>query len=289
MDIGLFRREGIVVQTEDGNLNVAICDKGKGAEIANQLAKFGGVLAFSDRLLNEELRENSNAIPKQFPFDVINLDFCNTLIPVDQENLDSLQWIFEYQRGKGFLLLLTAREYPNPQTYLNLISQNLENEEDFAHRYNEIFGSIDSNLCAENLTQFSQIIYPKLVCSFAKKYRYKVIEHFVAHYSREPAAGHKYHMVSHSFELEPIGRRGRNKFRPRHDHVGQDRIEEALGTPFFRRQMEITNEEYSNFVPSLLLHERSVSIDEALQNNDALRNEFESQGNQLIYWLNSDE
>ncbi len=286
MDIGLFYREGIIIKTENGELNVAICDEGKGAEIANKLTKYGGVLAFSDRLLNDELREITNPIPRQFPFDVINLDLCKTLIPACQENLDSLQWIFEYQKEKGFLLLLTAREYPDPQKYLYLIEQNLESEIEFAQAYKEVFGGTQSRLCAENLTQFSQIIYPKLIGNLARSHRYKVIEHYVAHYSREATTGNTYHMTCHSFQLDPVGRNGIEKFLPRWKNLGENRIQETLGKPLIKKQIEKSNEEYSKFVPSLLISNRSENVDEILQKNSHLQQELKDQVRELIYWLN---
>ena len=286
MDIGLFLTHGILTNENGKTLNVAICDKDKGTEIANKLADFGGVIAFSDKLLTEELRENSNGIPKQFPFDVINLDFCNTLIPNDQDNLSSLQWIFEYQRGQGFLLLLTARAYPNPNKYKYLIKNNIADEISFKEKYQDIYGNLDINSCLSNCRDFSLIVYPKLISKYAKDNNYRIIEHHVAYYKRDVEEG-DYYMICHSFELDPIGLSGKKKYHPRYKTQGQNRVEATLDNDKYRKIKKISEEEYSQFIPTVLDLSRCQDVNSRLRENQSLSKNLTEEGEALFGWIDN--
>src|SRR5205807_3052252 len=81
-DVGLLWRERILQQNDKGQLNVAICDKENAARVATNLGSLGGPLAYSNRLLHEELRDSNGVFNEHFPFDVVNLDMCQCLIPV---------------------------------------------------------------------------------------------------------------------------------------------------------------------------------------------------------------
>jgi len=286
IDIGLFYESDIVIRDDNGKINVAICDEGIGSTVANKLRKIGDVLAYSDRRLEIELSDDINQIPQQFPFDVINLDFCKTLIPWTDENFKTLERIFEYQRGQSFLLLLTAREYPDPKAKKYIICNNLKNEKAFREKYEVEFGSTDINLCLSNKTRFSQIVYPKLIANLAKGYRYKTIERFVACYTRENRG---YYMVSHTFEFVPINRTENEKYIPRKKFSERDRtVNRALMKPKDLKEIEESRNAYSVFIPSLLV-DRSIYVDMVLENDDKLSSDLENQGNQLIDWLDIDD
>jgi hypothetical protein len=286
MDIGLLRRAGYLPPNSEGRLNAVICDEGQASDIANRLKKFGGVIEFSDRRLIDELRVGTNPIPKQFPFDVVNLDFCNSLVVSRQENLQTLEWIFEYQGGAGFLLLLTARAYPDPVRYANLIEENFRDEPEFANVYQQKFGRLDASLCFADLRCFSQIIFPKLVARIGRKYGYRILEQFVCHYLRE--GREEYNMVCHTLEMEPVNLEGPAKYAQRFAHISRNRIDEILRQRIPKATMHQSEIAYSQFIPTVLDDGRSVNVDRDILSDAARRQALEDEAADLVNWMGMD-
>lgn len=216
-DIGLLWRERVLQQNDQGQLNVAICDRENAAKVAANLGNFGGPLAYSNRLLHVELADPNGVFNQHFPFDVVNLDMCQCLIPVRSvTGLFTLRWIFRLQRGQSFLLLLTTKPDPAAQARLIAnITQNLANEPTFRAAYEERFGNNDPTECLRDYTVFTQIVFPKVVARMARDYGYRSRERFACRYQRNDE-GATYDMICHSFEFEQLGRKKASlKYSPR--------------------------------------------------------------------------
>lgn len=254
-DIGFFWKERMLQQREDGKLNVAICDRDFAERVAAILGELGGPLAYSNRLLHLELADPNGVLNDHFPFDVINLDMCDCLIPPRAERgLRTIQWIFRLQKGQGFLLLLTTK--PDPAAsgrLLRVIAENLQNEELFRGTYIEHYGAADPNLCLADYTLFTQIVFPKVVARFARACGYKATEHFAANYRRQDERSDiEYDMVCHSFEFDPIGlRKASSKYKARFAEVPRSDIDEIVNDQVPSRTRIKAEREYGAFVREL--------------------------------------
>jgi len=177
-DIGVLWNAGLI-EPIDGQVNIAICDKEFANLVVSQMTELGVELLGRDkRLLHEALRSKSSRLRKHFPFDVINLDLCNALVTGTRRysNLNALQWIFRFQRGQRFLLLLTTRAN---QTFdadlVRLLKHNYENEPGFKEAYDYLVEETKVDPL-EDSTLFSRLVFPKLIAKYAVTYGYKVIE-----------------------------------------------------------------------------------------------------------------
>ena len=129
-DIGVLYAENLFVCDENGKLPVAICDIENGDKVFDNLQSLGGILTYSMEHLHVALQDTvgKNSLYHFFPFDVINLDFCESLLPLTKNTgLEVLRNIFNYQRGQSFLLLLTTKPDPSAvDRYKDLVTSNLE-------------------------------------------------------------------------------------------------------------------------------------------------------------------
>lgn len=212
-DIGLFWKRGLLQQSADGKLNVAICDRDYADEVTLNLTALGGPLTSTSRQLHEDLNDVQNSkLRPHFPFDVINLDICGCLVPARKENeMRTLQLIFRLQRRQSFLLLLTTRPESNPNSSAKLpgfIRNNIRRESRFKAAYVERYGSDDVAPAVADVTSFSQMVIPKMVARMSSRYGYRTREYFAARYTRpkDDRPNETYEMVCHSFEFEPLGR-----------------------------------------------------------------------------------
>ena len=283
-DVGLFFREGIAYANESQVLNVAICDEANALGVQANLVKLGRFLAVSNKELLRTLEKDTQFI-SQFPFDVINLDFCNQLFDFNNaRNLMTLQKIFWLQKGQAFLLLLTSRSDPhlNIPEAESIISDNMSLES-FRQAYIDRFGSDNVDLCMRDYVTLTQILFPKVVARLARDNGYRISEKFVAHYPRRNGG---YHMVCHSFELTPLGRNKENLwYSPNNNRLRRNEIDALiyeLPAPV-RRQSE---QEYENFVTNVLLRE-SNDIDRAVNEDANLQRTLTEEARQLYHWWES--
>ena len=154
-------------------------------KLQSELLVLGGVLAYSPRLLNVELALERSPLRNEFPFDVINLDLCNSLIQAENvRNLETIEWIFKLQKGQAFLLLLTTRpDHQARQHLVELLNQNLANEDVFREAYvAEYMEPTMPNRVWQITREYTQIVFPKAIARWARYRGYRTTEHFVAKY-----------------------------------------------------------------------------------------------------------
>ena len=88
-DIGLFWRNKLIVKINDQQLNLAIIDREEAENVAINLNNsIGRPLAVSSKEFHSALR-NDQLIIEQFPFDVINLDFCNFISSKQPDSINT--------------------------------------------------------------------------------------------------------------------------------------------------------------------------------------------------------
>lgn len=286
LDIGHFYRKKLLGVTAEGRLSVAICDKDEADRVALLLQKFGGVLASTKLELQDALRDPSNPIVKEFPFDVINLDFCNSLIRPNRNNLEALDQVFSLQRGQGFLLLLTSRpalDQKIQHQQLKIVADNLQIEQEFQESYIARYGSSDPQACLADYTNFTQLVFSKLVAKYAKIFGYRVYERFTARYHKSGGGPDGFDMITHSFELDPIvGKKPcRAKYEPRLPHA---RIEQVLHEVLAKRIEQETNSEYTRFIRGLPQRE-ALNINEVLNAQQDLVSDLTKEAESLSQWM----
>jgi hypothetical protein len=282
IDIGLLWKSEVIDKTSDGRLSVAICDKKYAELVISDLAKFGGLLAYSNKPLDEELDEASSALKEQFPFDVINLDLTNPLIPAKHStNLKIIEWIFKLQKGQGFLLLLTTRPDNGARNrLLTILRQNLQHEEQFKTAYVGRYTRPDPQLCLNDYTAFTQIIFPKALARWARNRGYKTYERFAAKYRRS----NQFDMICHSLEFEPLGIRiAAKRYTPRFQTTSQTSIDEMLNEELSSAVRTAANNAYAEFI-STLPGRAATNIVQALASDRALERELGDESESLIGW-----
>jgi hypothetical protein len=285
-DIGILYRAGLL-QLHQGKLQVAICDKDNALNIQNSLrTTVGEVLVATTKDLHKALRDENDDLVQMFPFDVINCDFCDTAlkcIPDDDSypNIESINKIFEYQRGKDFLLFLTSRAMAavHPDI-LDVIKDNLEIAE-FNNAYVEVYGDESPQKCTKDLTQFSLIIYSKLIAKFAKNFGYKISDKFVAKYDRGKKDG-RYYMITMSFFLESqfSSRTPQRKYEPKFTRrqllLNGNRIPDYM--------LKKAEELYGPYVVQLLNARNVLNISELLEQNTQLSARLEKREQGYDRW-----
>lgn len=287
-DIGFLWRAGIIETNSNGKLCVAICDNRHAEKVASELQALGGVLAYSNRELSDELSSERSFLREEFPFDVINLDLCDPLMQSDNvRNLETIEWIFKLQRGQSFLLLLTTKPDSRVrQLLIDLLDQNLREEDQFKDAYVAQYGNENVNRCLADYTRFTQIVFPKVIARWARYRGYRTREHFVAKYRRYGKGG-PYNMICHSFEFEPLGLRSPAKiYSPRFDVIPADAIDERLSHELPTRTQTQAAEAYVEFIQAL--PPRIVlDVDSHLKANRALKQELFDESQALIGWTNA--
>jgi hypothetical protein len=283
-DIGLFFREGIVFTNEDRIFNVAICDVKFALSVQANVAGLGSLLAISDKELSQTL-ERDNHFINLFPFDVVNLDFCDQLFALSNDtNLLALQKIFHLQSGQAFLLLLTNRcnsldDQGQREQAESIMSANMSID-NFKHAYVREFGGENIDLCMSDYVKLTQMIYPKVIARLARDYGFQVTERFAAHYSRRDG---DYHMVCHSFEMSPLDRSSESlRFSPNPRRTKSAVIGRLVfELPEYLRRR--SNQEYEQFVTQVVERE-TVNIDEIINSNRCLRTTLEAEAVSLENW-----
>ena len=278
-DIGFLLNERVLERTEDGVLNVAICDVENADKVANNLGPWGGVLASSSNLLHEELSSDNGVFDRYFPFDVINMDLCNCLYPPkNEDNLKTLKWVFLKQQGRRFLLLLTTNPVGLAADELEkVLIQNLRHE-NFKKAYVERFGSDDPTACTQDRTLFAQILFPKIIAKMARPKGYRVLEHFAGRYARPSGV-----IIAHSFEFEPLGCDGITKYEPRFELILQSEIRQQIHIDFPKEVDDATVEAYDEFIQTVLVRE-SKNITAILEADHTLYEKLDREARNLNLW-----
>ena len=287
-DIGMLWKAGLVEKTDDGTFHVAICDKDFAEYVENYLDdNVGRLLAYGDRHLHQELEDSHGELHQSFPFDVINADFCNSLISERRSQLNVLTWIFRLQRGQRFLLLLTTKPNPDPPARLvEVMEHSISEIQEFRQAYIERYGSADLNKCLQDATFFAQIVFPKVIARFARRFAYKTSENFVAKYTRNTSQG-QYEMVAHSLEFEPLGNQKEElKYEPYFKRVPMNNAEEALYIQLSAKLASRAFQAYEEFIVELLKRD-SIDVLAELQHNPVQETELRLEADSLIEWWES--
>ncbi len=249
-DIGFLLGEKLLEPLGNGRLNVAICDAENGLQVGNNLGEWGGVLAVSQRYLHEELISKDSEFNKQFPFDVVNMDLCDSLYhPSKDTNLIALEWILLRQRGSSFLLLLTTNpEHLADRELINILNQNLRDNPQFKSAYEARYAITPDDFLKRKRIDFAQITLPKWLARAACEKGYRIEEHFAARYKGRQRS---HEIIAHSFELEPIGAEGIDKYLPRFDIVEGSLIKSQRQIRLPRSARDAAEEGYEAFVAEL--------------------------------------
>ena len=283
-DIGVLWNAGLI-EPIDGKVNIAICDKEYANLVVSQMTELGVELLGRDkRVLHEALKSKSSRLRKLFPFDVINLDLCNALVTGTRRysNLDALQWIFRFQRGQRFLLLLTTRANEKFDADLvRLLKHNYENEPGFKEAYDALIEQTKVDPLQDS-TLFSRLVFPKLIAKYAVTYGYKVIEHFAAYYSRPMGNERTYDMLAHTFELEPL-KPTEEPFSASFEKVPENEHQEKTRILLANEARVQAQEAYSNFVKELPM-KRFINVDQLLNQNPTLKATMQSEDDALSGW-----
>lgn len=289
LDIGLLYRAGLLKYDGEGFPTVAICDNRHAYEVARNL---GRLMAVTKRNLEDVVWRENHPLVAGFPYDVVNLDFCGTLLQSEGpreriiETVRCLEEVFELQRGCNFLLLLTTRTGEDQfgdeaeRMMRQVLLDNIDSEDEFCVEYEIHYGSTELAPCVQSFTEFTQIVIPKIIARIAKDNFYLAMEHFAAKYNRKDRNGHPYTMICHTFELKPIGRRGKNVFEPR---FPQKRRKDALGDYVSTRTSDRASAEYRAFIANLM--QRPVTdVNQYLADHPGLAEELEADAKGLANW-----
>lgn len=282
-DIGLWWKAGVLKKREDGTLNVAICDKEYADVVTIYLRDLGGVLDYSNKPLHEALKAQQGALRKHFPFDVINVDICGSLISRRRKSeMEAVERLFRLQRGQCFLLLLTTRPDVTAMDRLITILQGNFTEGPFREAYHMRYDDMKpEELYERSHIVFNQLVIPKVVARLGREFGYKTYEHFVANYFR---GEHDYRMICHSFEFEPIGRRNpTNKYRPRFKHITEDNIDHILNDELSNTVRSSALSAYTDFTVSVVKRD-PVDVSAILKDDPELYAELEAEAESLIQW-----
>lgn len=280
-DIGLLWQSGLLDRNDDGHFShVVICDYGRAEEIVTKLK---GVRGCSSRWFHEAVQGPKSDLGPYFPFDVINMDIQQPIIPARaRKNLNAIRWIFQLQRQQSFLLLITTKpDVAALQRLKIVLEDNLENEKKFREAYLRRYGTLDFGPCLEDYTSFTQLVLPKVIARIGRQFGYKPYEHFVARYSRPDEIEEKeekYEIICHSFEFEPLGRReAAKKYQPRFKRVPQDEVADELSV----RIRSHAGRAYENFIPTLVQRDPQ-DVPSILRADPGLETELRSEAESLF-------
>ncbi len=153
IDVRYFCDKGLIEFRNDvyqGVVGVAWDNKGYAPTIENLE---GRLEKFKVGKINNFLKKNDKELVDKFPFDVINLDYCNHLVNnYVSDNLEDIERITAMQKSKNcsqFILFITTRTDKNesqvgfPPGFLKLldyrIKLNISKFSEFRSKYNKLF------------------------------------------------------------------------------------------------------------------------------------------------------
>lgn len=275
-DVGVLWRAGLLDRTKDGFPDVVICDEKHAGEAQRVL---GTVRAVSSQPFNRAIQEE---LAPYFPVDVVNLDMYGTVITGSPSRkravrtLRAIRQVIHLQRGQGFLLLLTcSTDDPSARIYLeDCLSKNL-NEASFREAYLERYQVLDTSPFNDDYRAFVGLVLPKAIGRMARERGYRIAERFAAKYDSK---GH--HILCHSFELEPLGRKEPSeKYETCFEKVKWDELNEEL----LDSVRELANKAYVEFIPTLAQRDL-LDVQEILRADSDLAAEMRKQAESLIGW-----
>lgn len=223
VDVGLLHREGLLPCIDGRWPGLAICDSEHATAVVGKIGQPD--LGWAPKRIEQVLFNPDHKVTRSFPFDVVNLDYCGPLF-VELPNwrlhgrVATLGRICALQKRSAFLLLLTTQDSEHKidprarERMVEYLSWNLRRDQQFRSQYRATFGSNSPRACLADFVQFSQIVVPKVVALYAAGCAYRVRELFVANYLRDDERSQGYRMICHSFEFDPIGRSGPDKYTP---------------------------------------------------------------------------
>lgn len=281
-DIGLLWRAGFLTRTDDGFPDVAICDKTSAERVVTNL---GGLRGYSKCSFYKAVKQPNGDLCSLFPFDVINLDLCGSVITgapkrdIALRRLEGIREIFQLQRGQGFLLLLTTSTDDKSARLMleGVLLQNFD-EDKFKEAYLSRYGVLDLSPFQKDYRAFMGLVLPKVIGRMARDRGYRIVEHFVAKYDRPT-----HNLICYSFELEPLGRRDpARKYEPRFGQIVWPELTEELSNRA-RRQ---ATDAYEDFLP-LLVRRGSQDVAGILRADPDLEAELRGEAESLIRWWES--
>lgn len=294
LDVGLLYREKLLERHDGGWPTLAICDKKYGSLVVNRIGQ--PMLGWARKTIENVVFEPDHLITTNFPYEVINLDYCGPLF-LEMPNwrlhgrVAILRQIMILQRRCGFLLLLTTQDSLNKidpkarERMTEYLYWNIEHDEQFAHEYEATFGSLGPEACLADFVRFVQIIVPKVVALYASKCAYEVKELFAASYLRQDQEGQGYRMICNTFQLNPIGRSGISRYQP-DPRIPPLRTHPSLSDvlgPVSPAEREIADHACSNFT-AWLLTRNPVDVTDQLERDRVLRNELATDAEELRNW-----
>ena len=275
-DVGLLWRAGILVRTDDGFPDVAICDEKHSDEAQKVL---GAVDYASSHSFKHAIQRE---LAPYFPFDVINLDMSGAVITSTSNRrkalgtLIAIRKTFGLQKGQSFLLLLTtSTDDPSASKYLeDCLRQNF-NEDNFREAYCDRYKELSLNPFQQDYRAFVSLVLPKVIGRMARDRGYRIKERFAAQYDR------KHHQIlCHSFELEPLGGiKPAKKYEARFNNIEWDELNEELSA----RARGLANKAYVEFIPTLVRRE-VLDIPDILRTNLELEAELRHEAESLVRW-----
>lgn len=277
-DVRFLGQAGLLFRDADGFPDVVICDRDNADKALEVLGTVRGV---SRQSLDKAMRKE---LPPYFPFDVINLDICGAVITghIDRRQalrtLTAIRRIFWFQRGQGFLLLLTtSTDDRSARRYLEgVFWQNL-NEDNFPEAYLDRYKVLDLSPFQRDYRTFVGLVLPKVIGRMARNCGYKIIERFAAKYNSK--GGHR--MLCCSFECEPLGGRDpAKKYEPRFKSARWDKLDE-LNEQLSNRARTLASIAYGDFIPDLVRREL-LDIADILRANPELETELTGEAESLI-------
>lgn len=295
LDIGLFHARGLLRREGDAWPSLAICDRDFGAYVVKRIGV--PMKGWEQATIEELLFRPDHRLVRNFPYEVINLDYCGPLLLTANARLEVLRRIaavrrmFALQRRSSFLLLLTTQDGESRfsstarDMMTELLRWNITGDERFRARYEEVWGSRDPMDCLADFCLFAQLIVPKVVADCAREWACHVRELFAASYVREDQGGDSYRMICHTFSIAPVGRSGPAMYRPDpalSQLKGQPPLSIMLGR-LKAEDLQEADEAYSRFMVELLAR-APLDVTDLLQRNQDLADDLEAEALALEYW-----
>lgn len=156
MDVRYFYDKGLIEFRDgvyQGVVGVTWNEKGY-VKTLNNLE--GRLEKFKIGKINDFLREKDKELSDKFPFDVINLDYCNHLVQnYVSDNLEDIERVVSLQKDRNcnqFVLFITTRTDKNaknkcgfPPNFIKMLEQrielNISKVPSFKVKYNSLFNS----------------------------------------------------------------------------------------------------------------------------------------------------
>lgn len=295
LDVGLLYREGLLEWQDDRWPTLAICDRQFATLVVSRIGQpmMGSIKA----TIEEVIHRPDHRLTSNFPYEVINLDYCGPLLLTANHRLAVLQRvaamrrIFALQRRCAFLLLLTTQDGLGKfsrtarDMMKELLRWNIDQDEQFRREYGTAFGSLDVLACSKDFVRFAQLIVPKVVADCAREWGYEVKELFAGSYLRLDQGGQSYRMICHTFEIDPVGRSGSAKYQP-DPRLSQLRAYPSLSqmlSLLSPQERQMADASYKHFI-AWLLTRNLVDVTDELEKDKVLRNELTDDAEGLRNW-----